>query len=167
MGKSIAAAAFILCAPLALFFALGALLYQGMIYFHFLFVDYKDPDGRGLKGVIVTTPEFLRDLVIAMCVLTLVAMAWRSIGEARSERSVKAEPVADLRGSPHREGVPIRLLGLDRAFNSFSLPDWIVGQRWGPMRKDHGQLIPPRRSVRLRMRRGFRDGADGLRSSGR
>lgn len=60
-------------------YALWVLTYDAPIHFHLLFADYPNPNGHGLKGVVVTTPELLLHLAVAVVCAGLAVRLWRAL----------------------------------------------------------------------------------------
>lgn len=56
--------------------AFVAVTYDAMIHFGLLFVDYPNPNGHGLKGVTVSTPELLLKILAAAACFFVAYLIW-------------------------------------------------------------------------------------------
>ena len=59
--------------------AFWVLTYDAPIHFHLLFADYPNPNGRGLKGAVVSTPELLGHAAVASVCLGVAVLLWRAL----------------------------------------------------------------------------------------
>ena len=60
-------------------YAFWVLTNDAPIHFHLLFADYPNPNGHGLKGVVVSTPELLLHTGLAVTCLALAFWLWRAL----------------------------------------------------------------------------------------
>ena len=71
--------AMVACALVGLGFAVNWVTIDVPIYFGFLHADYPNPDGPGLKGVLVSTPEFLAKAMLTVALLALAVWFHRCL----------------------------------------------------------------------------------------
>lgn len=67
------------CTLVGLGYAFWVLSYDAPIHFHLLFADDPSPNGHGLKGVVVSTPELLVHTVVGAVCLWLAVRLWRAL----------------------------------------------------------------------------------------
>lgn len=67
------------CALVGLGFAVNWVTIDVPIYFGFLHADYPNPDGPGLKSVLVSTPEFFGRAMLTIALLGSAVWFYRCL----------------------------------------------------------------------------------------
>ncbi|HEY3780483.1 MAG TPA: hypothetical protein VGL56_05325 [Fimbriimonadaceae bacterium] len=85
MGRYLLGLLMIVCGLIGLNQAYELVTYDALLCFHFLFVDYPDPERPGhLKGVIVSTPEILLKTLVTAAFLGATVWIYRRLRKTKT-----------------------------------------------------------------------------------